>query len=152
MSFPLSVGFDNTSVRGRLAFSYQEWAKLGASGFILSVIREGSKIPFVSSPPPKVSANNSSALKHKEFVSQAISDLFSSSCVEPLHHRPGIVNPLSVSIQALGKKRLILDLSHVILCVFKRKFKCEDNGSNVFELQAFFLYFVCARSQAFPLK
>ena len=76
----------NTSVRGRLALCYDQWVKLGASGFILSVIREGYKILFVSIPPPKVSANNSSALKHKEFVFQAITDLLRSRCVEPLHH------------------------------------------------------------------
>ena len=37
-----------------------------------------------------------------------------------------IVNPLSVSIQPSGKKRLILDLSHVNLYVFKWKFRCVD--------------------------
>ena len=116
----------NTSVRGRLVLCYDQWVKLGASRFSLSVIREGYKIPFVSPPPPKVSANNSSALKHKEFVFQAITDLLRSRCVEPLHQQPEIVNPLSVSIQTSGKRRLILDLRHVNLYLFKRKFKCED--------------------------
>jgi len=37
-----------------------------------------------------------------------------------------IVNPLSDSIQSSGKKRLILDLRHVNLYIFKQKFKCED--------------------------
>ena len=43
-----------------------------------------------------------------------------------LDHQPDIVNPLSVSVQSSGKKRLILDLRHVNLHVFKRKFRCED--------------------------
>ena len=69
-------------------------------------------------PPPKVSPNNHSAVTHSHFVSEAISDL-RTKCVEILDHKPDIVNPLSVSIQSSGKKRLILDLRHVNLYVFK---------------------------------
>ena len=43
------------SVRGNLAKCYQEWEKIGASGFILSVICNGYKIPFNDFPPPKSS-------------------------------------------------------------------------------------------------
>ena len=103
-----------------------EWLNLGASGFIISVVRDGYKIPFVALPPPKVSSNNTSALKDSLFVSEAISDLLRTKCVEILDHQPDILNPLSVSIQPSGKKRLILDLRHVNLYVFKRKFRCED--------------------------
>ena len=39
---------------------------------------------------------------------------------------PHVVNPLSVSIQSSGKKRLILDLRHVNQSIWKQKFKCED--------------------------
>jgi len=105
------------SVCGRLSLCYDEWVKLGASGFILSAVRDGYKIPFVAPPPPKVSSNNTSTLRDSHFVSEAISDLFRTKCVEILDHQPDIVNPLSVSIQPSGKKRLILDLRHVNLCV-----------------------------------
>ena len=37
-----------------------------------------------------------------------------------------MVNPLSVSVQAEGKKRLVLDLRHVNPHLYKYKFKCED--------------------------
>ena len=90
-----------------LAKCYQEWEKIGASGFILSVIRNGYKIPFIDFPPPKVFPNNASALKEKDFVSEAISDLLVNRCVEVLDYPPAIVNPLSVFIQSSGKKRLI---------------------------------------------
>ena len=43
-----------------------------------------------------------------------------------LDYAPVIVNPLSVSIQSSGKKKLILDLKPVNLYIFKQKFKCED--------------------------
>ena len=89
-------------------------------------MRDGYKIPFVALPPPKFSSNNTSALKDSLFVSEAISDLLRTKCVEILDHQPDIVNPLSVSIQPSGKKRLILDLRHVNSYVFKRKFRCED--------------------------
>jgi len=39
---------------------------------------------------------------------------------------PDNVNPLSVSIQSSGKKRLIIDLRHVNKFIYKQKFKCED--------------------------
>lgn len=117
---------DVCSVRGNLAKCYQEWVNIDAPGFILSVIRDGYKIPFIVFPPPKVSPNNGSALKEREFVSEAICNLISNKCLEVLDHPPAIVNPLSVSIQSSGKKRLILDLRHVNLYIFKQKFKCED--------------------------
>ena len=114
------------SVRGNLAKCYQEWVNIDASGFILSVIRDGYKIPFIVFPPPKVSPNNGSALKERAFVSEAICNLISNKCLEVLDHPPAIVNPLSVSTQSSGKKRLILDLRHVNLYIFKQKLKCED--------------------------
>lgn len=39
------------SVRRNLARCYQEWEKIGASGFILSVINDEYKIPFIYFPP-----------------------------------------------------------------------------------------------------
>ena len=46
--------------------------------------------------------------------------------MELLNSVPEIDNPLSVSVQSSGKKRLILDLRHINLRVFKQKLKCED--------------------------
>ena len=86
----------------------------------------GTKLLSLIFHPPKVFPNNASALKEKDFVSEAISDLHATRCVEVLDYLPAIVNPLSVSIQSSGKKRLILDQRHVNLYIFKQKFKCED--------------------------
>ena len=69
---------------GRLALCYDERVKLGASGFIL---RDGYKIPFVALPPPKLSSNNTSALNDTYFVSEDISDLLRTKCVEILDHQ-----------------------------------------------------------------
>ena len=130
--------------------------KLGASGFILSVVRDGYKIPFVTFPPPKGSPNNLSLVTHSHFVSEAISGLLRTNCVEILDHKSDIVNPLSVSIQPSGKKRLILDLRHVNLYVFKRKFRYEDASvalqifSKGFFLFKFDLKFSHHHAEIFP--
>ena len=67
-----------------------------------------------------------SALKASDFVSEAILELLSDNRVkESFSYTPDILNPLTVSIQSSSKKRLILDLSHINMHVFKQNFKCE---------------------------
>ena len=70
--------------------------------------------------------NNRSALAEALFVEEAIENLLELNCIEECLTPPEIVNPLSVSIQKSGKKRLLLDLRHINLHLFKKKFKCED--------------------------
>ena len=72
--------YNSPSVRGRLSLCYDQSVKLGASGFILSVVRDGYKIPFATLPPPKVSPKNLSDVIHSHFVSEAISDLLRTKC------------------------------------------------------------------------
>ena len=57
--------------------------------------------------------NNKSALLNAEFVVKAIADLLKRGLVVKFNSLPHCVNPLSVSVQSNGKKRLILDLSLV---------------------------------------
>ena len=101
------------------------WQSLGTPVFILSVIRCGYKIPFISTPPSQHYPNNASAINEAEFVGEAILELLRDNRVEEIFSPPDIVNPLSVSVQSSGKKRLILDLRHINLHVYKQKFKCE---------------------------
>ena len=77
---------------------------IGAPGFILSVIRDGYKIPFIVFPHPKVSPNNGPTLKEREFVSEEIFNLIRNKCLEVLDHPPAILNPLSVSIQLQARR------------------------------------------------
>ena len=79
------------------------------------------------------SGHNTLALTYADFGGKAVEELlFSSSIVEvpssppPPPPPPDVVNPLSVSIQSTGKKRLILDLRHVNKHIWKKKFKFED--------------------------
>lgn len=114
------------SVRSRLKKFIDQWKIIGASKFILDVLERGYKIPFVDLPTPFTAKHNLSACKHSKFVNEAVNDLLAQNCIEEILERPGIVNPLSVSIQSSGKKRLIIDLRHVNKFVYKQKFKCED--------------------------
>jgi len=53
------------------------------------------------------------ALDHSEFVNEAILELLHIAKVMELNRPPHDGNPLSVSIQPNGKKRLILDLRYI---------------------------------------
>ena len=91
----------------------------------MDIISDGYKIRFITTPPPVHLKNNGSALEHSDFVNDAILELLQDNRIEELTTPPEIINPLTVSVQSSGKKRLILDLRHINLHVFKQKFKCE---------------------------
>ena len=93
----------------------------------MSITRDGYKIPFEHYPPRIFLRNNRSSLTHPAFVEDAISELLQSHRVVELSSPPCVVNPLSVSIQANGKKRLILDLRHVNQYLQKQRVKYEDS-------------------------
>ena len=99
---------------------------IGTPSFILNVIERGYLLPFVSFPEPAVFKNNRSSLSHAEFVEEAIQDLVESGRVVETNVPPRVVNPLSVSVQANGKKRLILDLRYVNKFLRKMHVKYED--------------------------
>ena len=111
------------SVKGRLRRAYSIWKDLKAPQFILDVIQFGYKLPFIHTPSVYNARNNKSALAESVFVEQAINELSPSNCISEVSDPPDIVNPLSVSIQKSGKKRLILDLRHVNKCIYKNKFR-----------------------------
>ena len=83
-------------------------------------------LPFLSHPEPAVFRNNRSPLTHAKFVEDAIRELVESGRVIEVVVPPLVVNPLSVSVQATGKKRLILDLRYVNKCLRKMRVKYED--------------------------
>ena len=83
-------------------------------------------MPLLQIPAPFVAQNNNSAIQESDFVENAINELITLDCITEVFTAPAIINPLSVSIQKSGKKRLILDLRHVNLYLFKFKFRCED--------------------------
>ena len=113
-------------LKGRLKTKLEYWHTFGASNFVIDTIKFGYRIPFISTPCRALFHNNKSALENASFVESAISELVGNHSVIEVPFVPHVVNPLSVSIQSSGKKRLILDLRHVNQSIWKQKFKCED--------------------------
>ena len=67
-----------------------------------------------------------SSLRHPKFVEEAILELLHSYRVVEVDAPPDVVNPLSVSVQPNGKKRLILDLRYVNKHLMRQRVKYED--------------------------
>ena len=116
----------NIAVKGRLRRNISFWEYIGASWFIRQTILEGYKIPFYFTPAPATFGNNKSSLQHADFVHKAITDLLALGSVVECSSPPSVINPLSVSIQSNGKKRLILDLRYPNSFVKKFTIKFED--------------------------
>ena len=97
-------------LRGRLKRHLPYWASIDASGFALDVIDSGYRLPFIETPSKAYFDNNQSALTHSDFVESAILELIKTHAITEVPSIPKVVNPLSVSVNSSGKKRLILDL------------------------------------------
>ena len=100
-------GCDSVIVKSRLRINVRFSEGIGASQFILSVIREGLKIPFYYTPTSVYQQNNNSALTYSDFVVSAITELLKVGSAVECPFPPVVVNPLSVSVQSNGKKKFI---------------------------------------------
>lgn len=119
------ANFSHESPADRLKKHLDFWKDIGAPSTVISIFSQGFFLPFFESPPPMIFKNNLSSLSNRDFVEQEIFDLLSKNCIAEVT-QPFISNPLSVSVQASGKKRLILDLRHVNKFLHSKKVKFED--------------------------
>ena len=103
-------GCDSVIIKSRLRVNVSFRETISTSQFILIVIREGYKIPFYYTPTLVHLQNNNSTLSYSDFVISAITELLKVGSVVECPFPPVVINPLSVSVQSNGKKRLILDL------------------------------------------
>ena len=131
------------TVKGSLKKHLDFWRSIGASKFVLDTIEFGYKIPFYETPEESFSLNNQSALKNKDFVSEALEDLIKKGCLIKVPFKPHVVNPLTVATNSQGKKRLILDLRIPNKKIWKQKIKFEDwrQALNYFEKGSFLFKF-----------
>ena len=83
-------------------------------------------MPFWDEPPAYYSKKNASTLKSIKFVENSNTELLESERIKQLSSKPLAVNPLSVSVQPNGKKRLILDLRYVNHFIKKLRIKYDD--------------------------
>ena len=99
---------------------YEFWQNTIANKTILQIIDEEYMLLFMETPDAKFS-NNKSALTNSAFVQEALKDMLLSGTIKQLETPLKVVNPLSVSINFKGKKRLILDLRYVNDHFYKEK-------------------------------
>ena len=113
------------TVRGGLAKSLCYWRDtLNSSEFVLSIVREGYRIPLNFIPPTCNLTNNKSARDQPELVSDAILKLLDGGYVIECRTPPHCVNPLTV---AKDKELiLVLDLRHVNKHIRTQSFRYED--------------------------
>jgi len=113
------------SVAGKLSKHYEFWeSDLAASSFVLSIVKHGYKLPFVSNPPPFYARPNASSLRNKTFVQDSIVELLRKRCIRETSNMPFCCNPLTVADK--GKLRLVIDLRHVNSYLKFPTFKYED--------------------------
>ena len=131
------------NVKGRLKENISFWEEIGASSWLLSILRESYALPFISEPKPKIFQNNVSALRNKEFVTNEILDLLSSGRVrEVSQNEIKMLNPLTVADNG-QTLRLILDRRHINSFLRVPKFKCDDIHTirDLFEVGDYFFKF-----------
>ena len=124
--FDLSTSPPCVNIKGKLRRDVELWKCIRTPSFVLNVIERGYLSPFVSFPEPAVFKTNRSSLSHAEFVEEAIQELVQSGRFVETKVPPRVVNPWSVSVQANGKKRLVLDLRYVNKFLGKMHVKYED--------------------------
>ena len=104
-------------VKGSLRRHVEFWHSIGAPNFIISVIYEGYRLPFEQVPPGIfLGITNQLLIIHSLSIkpfwnSYTHAGWWRSSPPPP--PPPFVINPLSVSIQPNGKKKLIIDLQYV---------------------------------------
>ena len=86
--------------------------------FVLDMVLNGFNIPFVDIPEAAHFKNNASAFQNYKFVNDSILDLVLNRFAIECNIPPKVVSPLSVSIQAGGKKRLIFPCYYKITLIF----------------------------------
>ena len=117
---------EDFGVKDSLKKCVGKWEEVTQDKFLLGVIKEGYHPPFSSIPKSKFMRNNRSAATHSEFVIQSVSELLKNGAAKLVSKPPLVVNPITVSVQNNGKKRLICDLRYVNSFLAKQKFKLDD--------------------------
>ena len=115
------------TVKGRLHSCIRFWREeLCAAPWVLDMLRQGYVLPFTSVPTPYFHPNQHSAYAEAEFVDGAVAELVAGGYVKKVEQKPTVCSPLSVVVNGVGKKRLVVNLRHVNRYLMVQKFKNED--------------------------
>ena len=79
--FEYEQGTSLPIVRGRMKAAYKFWKDIDAYPDVLDIIESGYKLPFIQTPLPYVRKNNQSAIKHSDFVVDAVSELLRNNLI-----------------------------------------------------------------------
>ena len=144
--FPVDVESynDETNVKGRLHLpdSIRFYQSIGASKFIIDILKKGHH-PKLKAPVPDYDLkNNASYFKHQEFAEKEIKRLLSLGRIEQISERPKCVNPLTVVVQRT-KSRLILDCSclNSYVEIPKIKYEGHETAFNYFKKGGYMFQF-----------
>ena len=114
-------------MKGRLKERIAFWQSIGASRWVLEVLKDGYCLPFISLPQKAFFRNHCSVVEDEEFVCQEVSKLLSSGAIAEVERDDLMVcNPLGVVRNSAHKPRLIVDLRYVNKHLRSCKFKYED--------------------------
>ena len=96
------------SVQGQLKQHEKFWLnELEPSAFVVGIITESYRLPFLRLPDPLFQVNHRSALENASFVCDAIDELALGRCVVKCTSCPLVCSPLSVVSNASGKQWLV---------------------------------------------
>ena len=122
---PLPLPLPNIPVGGRLDHFAQDWAKITDDKWVLSVIRDGYRIPFLERPilSPDPVFFQQPLSQHLE---EEVASLISKGAVEEIILEcPGHYSRIFLVPKKNGKLRLIIDLSVLNHFVYTQTFKME---------------------------
>jgi hypothetical protein len=114
------------SVKGSLKAHSQWWNDNINNTYVLNIINNGYELPFISIPVNSTLNNNRSARDNPGFVIAEINKLLQSGVLLEVSSAPTVVNPLTVAISSVGKKRLVLDCRTVNPLLHVPHYKFED--------------------------
>ena len=122
---PLPLPLPNIPVGGRLAHFAQDWAKITDDKWVLFVIRDGYRVPFLERPilSPNPVFFQQPLSQHLE---EEVASLLSKGAVEEIIPEcPGHYSRIFLVPKKNGKLRLIIDLSVLNHFVYTQTFKME---------------------------
>lgn len=107
--------------------AYNFYKSINAGDRILSIVRDGLKLPWESPLPNFWYKNNNSAVKDMDFLKPKIEEWQKGGYIEKVDLRPDHISPLSVDIRTLHdgtiKKRVCFDATFVNSRLIKEKTK-----------------------------
>ena len=113
-------------MHGRLRKCVGFWREMGASQWVLNILENGYRLPFVKKPPVGVKRNQASCKEHEQFVDEAVAALVQCGSAATVKEQDlESISPLGV-VKGARKLRLILDLRQISVCLKKYRFKLED--------------------------